>query len=280
MTVTFMVVPQWQGSGSSRAMRLVEGARSIQTDLPTSRTRAIEIPLEAGDDQGSGVARLSSLQIVRDNQLHELRQISSVDPDAWALTIGGDCAVELAAVTHVLSVEADVAVLWFDAHGDLHTPETSPSGAFHGMVVRTLLGEGNPTLLPETALPPDRLVMVGTRALDDAEAAFVDSAGITVLPPDASPQSLLDAVAASGATSVYIHIDLDVLDPAEISGVGFPEPFGITAVALVELITAAKQRFRLVGAGITEFAPADAGQILDDQPTILRLIGALTRDAS
>ena len=257
-------------------MRLVEGARSIQTDLPASRTRVIDIPLEAGDDQGSGVARLSSLQIVRDNQLRALEQISTDDPSAWALTIGGDCAVELASIGHTLSL-GDVAVLWFDAHPDLNTPQSSPSGAFHGMILRTLLGEGDASLVPAVPLLPERTVLVGTRALDDAEAAFVAETGITMLPPDVSPETLLDAIEATGATSIYIHIDLDVLDPAEISGIGFPEPFGTTAVGLVELITAAKARFTLVGAGITEFAPADADQILDDQPTILRLIGALTR---
>jgi arginase len=257
-------------------MRLVEGARSIQSDLPASRTHVIDVPLEAGDDQGSGVARLSSLQIVRDNQLRELSQLTAADPTAWALTIGGDCAVELASVGHSIA-SGDVAVLWFDAHPDLHTPASSRTGAFHGMVLRTLLGEGDASLVPAVALPRERAVLVGTRALDDAEAACVSESELTMLPPDVTPETLIDAIEATGATSIYIHIDLDVLDPAEISGVGFPEPFGITAVALVELITAAKARFPLVGAGITEFAPADAEQILDDQPTILRLIGALTR---
>jgi arginase len=259
-------------------MRLVEGARSIQSDLPASRTHVIDVPLEAGDDQGSGVARLSSLQIVRDNQLRELSQLTAADPTAWALTIGGDCAVELASVGHSIA-SGDVAVLWFDAHPDLHTPASSRTGAFHGMVLRTLLGEGDASLVPAVALPHERAVLVGTRALDDAEAAFVSESELTMLPPDVTAETLIDAIEATGATSIYIHIDLDVLDPAEISGVGFPEPFGITAVALVELIAAAKARFPLVGAGITEFAPADAEQILDDQPTILRLIGALTRQS-
>jgi arginase len=276
VTVTFLVVPQWQGSGSSRAMRLVEGARSIQGDLPTSRTRVIDIPLEAGDDRGSRVARLSSLQIVRDNQVRALEQVDADGPSAWALTIGGDCAVELASIGHTIS-SGDVAVLWFDAHPDLNTPESSPSGAFHGMILRTLLGDGEASLVPAVPLPVNRAVLVGTRALDDAEAEYVGGSGISMLPPDVTPAALVSAIEATGATSIYIHIDLDVLDPSEISGVGFPEPFGMSAVALVELITAAKARFPLVGAGITEFAPADAEQILDDQPTILRLIGALTR---
>jgi arginase len=257
-------------------MRLVEGARSIQSDLPASRTQVIEVPLEAGDDQGSGIARLSSLQIVRDNQLRALEQITAADPTAWALTIGGDCAVELASVGHSIA-SGDVAVLWFDAHPDLNIPASSPTGAFHGMVLRTILGEGDASLVPAVPLPTQHAVLVGTRALDEAEATFVSESGLTVLPPDVTSQALLDAIEATGATSIYIHIDLDVLDPAEISGVGFPEPFGTTAVALVELITAAKARFPLVGAGITEFAPADTEQVLDDQPTILRLIGALTR---
>lgn len=323
VTVTFLVVPQWQGSGSARAMRLVDGAQHIQGDLPSSRTVLVDIPLEAGDDLGSDVARLSSLIAVRDAQLRKLRS-SANDPESWALTVGGDTGVELGSIGSVLGSPrdagasslsdgspvsddspitddssatitsfpddgsspvdgspsagpGDVALVWFSAHPALHTPETSPAGSFQTMVLRTLLGDGDPRLVPATPVPVGNVVLVGARAFDDAEADFARESELrTFAPAEVTADGLVDAVRGTGASTVYIHVDLDVLDPADVSGVGEPEPFGLSAVAVVELIKAVTQRFGVVGAGLTGFAPGSEEQALDDQPTILRIIGALT----
>ena len=74
MTINYVVVPQWQGSGSSRAMQLVDGAESIRGDLPSSATRTVDIPLEAGDHQSTGVHRYSSILLVRDRMRHALAE--------------------------------------------------------------------------------------------------------------------------------------------------------------------------------------------------------------
>src|SRR5690606_8239775 len=100
-------------------------------DLPASKTKAIEIPLEAGDDQGSGVLRCSSLLTVRDRMADAL--LGQTNP---VITIGGDCGVELAPIAHAGKAHPDLALVWFDAHADSHNPATSASGAFHGMVLR------------------------------------------------------------------------------------------------------------------------------------------------
>ncbi len=270
MAVTFVVVPEWQASGSSRAMRLVDGAEAIRGDLPSSSTRIIDVPLEAGDSQGTGVHRLSSIALVRDRMRETLASV-----DGPALTIGGDCGVELGAIEHV--VNDDVAVVWFDAHPDLNTPESSPSGAFNGMVLRTLLGDGPDSLVPPVTVDSARLVLAGTRAFDPDEETLIASRGIPVIPAErVDAAALVAAVEATGASAVYIHVDLDVLDPADIDGLGYPEPFGVRAAVLSETIRALVAQFPLVGAGITEFAPATLAAAVDDMPTILRLIGALT----
>lgn len=273
MAVEFVVVPQWQGSGSSRAMRLAEGAQAIRGDLPAASTRLVEVPLEAGDAQGSAVHRMSSIALVRDRLSEALAGVAGC-----AITIGGDCGVELGAIGHVLSRREDVAVVWFDAHPDLNTPESSRSGAFHGMVLRALLGECEPGLVPPMPLAAERLVLVGARAFDPPEDAFIAERGIPVL--DGDPAALVAAVERTGAASVYLHIDLDVLDPSEFAGLDYAEPFGLGSAALVEHIEALVRRFELAGAGITEFSPASPEAALEDLPTILRIIGALTRRSS
>ncbi len=253
-------------------MRLIDGADAIRGDLPASSTFAVDVPPGAGSNLGSAVHRLSAVQFVRD----ELRATLQ-DAPAPVITIGGDCGVELAAIEHA-AARGDMAVVWIDAHADLNTPESSPSGAFSGMVLRTLLGEGPSELLPATPVLPSHVILAATRSMDDAESDFLEDAGIRVLPPDQlTTASLTEAIVASGATSVYLHIDLDAIDPAEFSCVGLPEPFGISIQGLLDYIGAARAAAPLAGAAVTGFAPSSIESAADDMPTILRIIGALSR---
>jgi arginase len=145
------------------------------------------------------------------------------------------------------------------------------------MILRTLLGDGAPGLVPARPLPANRVVLAGTRAFDDPEYAYVKDAGLAMFEGDAfTTKELLAAVKASGATSIYIHVDVDVLDPGEFEGTGYPEPFGLTVATLIEHIKALKSAFPLAGAGITEFEPSSPEHASSDMPTILRIIGALT----
>jgi arginase len=212
---------------------------------------------------------------VRDAQLAALANNSGL-----AITIGGDCGVDLASVqfaaARAAKADGTMAVVWIDAHADLNTPQGSTTGAFHGMVLRTLLGEGPESLVPEAPLDPRLVVLAGTRALDDDELAFIDQAGIPVIAPEVlDAASITAALAATGASSVYLHVDLDVLDPAEFDSLGYPEPFGISLTTLLEVISAAKAALPLAGAAVTEFAPDSPGAASDDLGSILRIIGAL-----
>lgn len=276
MSSTFLVVPQWQGSGSARAMRLVDGAEAIRRDLPSTATRVIDVPLEAGDSEGTGILRFSAIRLVRERLQRELAGL-----DEPAVVIGGDCGVEYAGVEHAARA-GRVVLLWADAHGDLNTPETSPSGAFHGMVLRSMIDEG----LVDAA----DVLLLGVRELDDAEADFIASAGlrrVTAAEVGDAVAERADAARAAGREPVlYAHVDLDVLDPGVFEGVGFPTPFGLALDELTGALGAARAALPLAGAGLTEFAPAasihgdgDGGDeaLGDDLSVILRILAALTR---
>jgi arginase len=253
----FVVVPQWQGSGSDRAMRLATGAVRIAEDLPRAATTFVEVPLEAGSALDTGVVRASSVLRVR-----EALAATLAHGQGPAVTIGG---------------------VWFDAHADLNVPEESPSGAFHGMVLRSILGDGPPAFASRSAVAPGRTVLAGVRPMDPGEEAFAAGAGVTILPgSDGTADAIVAALRSTGATSVYIHIDLDVLDPSAVTAVNHPEPFGLTVPGLIDAVKAIRAEFELAGAGITEFAPPDEGTagaddpaVGDDLTTVLRLIGAL-----
>lgn len=238
-----------------------------------SATLPVEVPTEAGTDEGTGLLRLSSLRQVRAAHLAALAGVSGL-----VITIGGDCGADLAGVQHAAAMQDAMALVWIGAHGNLFSPQESPTGAFHGMVLRTLLGEGPAELVAEVAVPSSRVVLAGTRALDNTELAYIDRVGMKViLPEKLNPGSLTAALEACGATSVYLHIDLDVLDPAGFGSVGYPEPFGISLDELLALIDAAKAALPLVGAAVTEFAPSSADAAASELGSILRIIGALAR---
>lgn len=283
MTATFLVVPQWQGSGSSRAMRLVDGAHAIRADLPSAATRLIDVPLEAGDSEGTGILRYSAIRLVRERLERELAEL-----DSTPIVIGGDCGVEYAGLEHAAR-QGRVVLLWADAHADLNTPETSPSGAFHGMVLRSLIDAG--------VVAPADVLLLGVRDLDEAEAQFIESSGMPRIEPHDAGARVAERVAAARAEGVepvlYAHVDLDVLDPAVFGGVGFPAPFGLSLEQLTTAIGAARAELPLAGAGLTEFAPApereavpgDSAGATDDGDesasdaltVILRILAALSR---
>ncbi|MGP3535366.1 arginase family protein [Microbacterium sp. RD1] len=265
----FVVVPQWQGSPAARAMLLRDGAEAIAGDLPRAATVVLDVPLEAGDAQGTRIHRLSAL-----------RRIAASLDDALAgsaeraVVVGGDCSVSIpAAARHAGD---DLAIVWVDAHADINDAETSPSGSLAGMALRALVG-GVPDALPTAATTPDRVVLVGARDRDAAEDAFLTSHGVTDLSVDdlADPEALARAVRATGASRVYVHIDLDVLDPAEFTGSAWGVPFGLGVANLVAALQTLRAETEIVGATIAGFAPASPAAAVDDLGSILRLVGAV-----
>ncbi|MGF3053760.1 arginase family protein [Microbacterium sp. YY-03] len=267
----FVIVPQWQGSPSPRAMALADGADAISGDLPRSAVVRVEVPVEAGESLQSGVLRASSLQKVR----RGIADVLVSETDRCVL-IGGDCSIAVAGIDHVY--HPDLAVIWFDAHADLNSTSSSPSGAFAGMAARALLGDVPSELaLSGENLAAHRLFVAGSRALDDDEAAFVEESEVSLFPVDAlrDPVALVNAVRASGASRIYIHVDLDVLDPAHVTGVQNPMPFGLDPAELTATIVALRDAFELSGASLAGFAPSTPAAAVEDLGTILRIIGAL-----
>lgn len=265
--VRFLVVPQWQGSPAPRAMLLVDGASAIAGDLPRASTTVLDVPVEAGESLGTGVRRLSALLRTRE-LVHEAMTADTV-------VVGGDCSVTVAALAALPGGTDDLAVVWCDAHADMNTPETSPSGAFSGMSLRAALGEGEPQLALAPGIPRDRVITVGMRDLDDAEVAALDDLVQLSVNDLDDVDSLADAVEATGASRVWVHIDVDVLDPAEIAGVSSPSPFGLSPAALSAAVRALRTRVPLAGATIAGFAPRTPADAVEDLGALLRLVGAV-----
>lgn len=256
-------------------MQLVDGAAAIRGDLPSVATRDVPVPDGAGDALGTGISRFSSLVTVRERLREALD--TTAEP---AVCIGGGCGIEIAAIDRAMARHAgDLAVVWLDAHPDLHTPDTAPSGSFDRMALRSVLGDGHEVLSASAPVAREQVVIAGMRSMDDAEARYLDDSRMRSLPArDFSVDLLTEAVDAVDAAAVYIHLDLDVLDPAEIDGTHWAEPFGPTTAAVADAIRTIGRHRTIAGAGITGFAPATPAAAEPDLPVVLRLLGALTAE--
>ena len=157
---------------------------------------------------------------------------------ALPLVLGGDHSVALGTLGGLASVHGLGGVLWIDAHSDINTPETSPSGNVHGMALAAALGMAGPgfesEVWPLPAVDPKRVALVGTRLLDDGERTLLRDAGVRVFSMsevdrigiERAIRESLDRIAGGGF--VHVSLDMDVLDPEIAPGVGTPVRGGLT----------------------------------------------------
>jgi arginase len=157
--------------------------------------------------------------------------------DQFPLVLGGDHSIAMGTVAGLLDAWGDVGVLWVDAHGDINTPETSPSGNVHGMPVATILGKsglGSRLGWTSRAVQPGRVVLFGTRTLDPGERRVIKDLGVRMFTMSEIDQRgvkacLDEAITQLGGTGgIHISFDIDAVDPLEAPGVGTPWPGGLT----------------------------------------------------
>lgn len=189
--------------------------------------------------------------------------ISEYNPER-IFTLGGDCGVEVAPISFLNRKHNGVAVIWLDAHGDLNTPGSSPSKHFHGMPLRSLLGQGNAHITSQlfATLVPSQIFLVGTRELDEPEQAFISQNGLRIFSVSSVNEGqnypLLSAIDATGFRKIYIHLDLDVLEPTDFPDVACRTPGGIRVGHLERLLSELIDRFEIVGSSILEFMPVES----------------------
>jgi arginase len=151
---------------------------------------------------------------------------------ALPLVLGGDHSCALGSLVGMAKARGAGGVVWLDAHGDLNTPETSPSGNVHGMVLAAALGRAGDSFRrdgwPLPAIEPGKLALVGVRSLDDGERLLLqelDAKIFTMSEVDriGVEPCMREALAhAAGAAFLHVSLDMDVVDPDYAPGVGTP----------------------------------------------------------
>lgn len=155
------------------------------------------------------------------------------------IILGGDHSIALGSVSGAARGNGAVGVIWYDAHADFNTAETSPSGNIHGMILAALAGYGDPRLVnaagPGPHVDPRHVVIVGARDLDAGEKELLRAADVRVFTmSDLDTRGMASvtrealALATDGNRRLHVSFDMDVVDPREAPGVGTPVPGGIT----------------------------------------------------
>ena len=160
------------------------------------------------------------------------------------VVLGGCCCSHVGAIEALSSREECLAVIWIDAHGDLNTPATSPSGNAWGMPLRMVLDDG--------AVLAKHVALVGARNLDPPEVEFIDASGIHT--GDGAIERAL-----AGADAVYVALDADSVEPGELA-VFMPEPDGLRLAEIEELLADVAASTRIAGIGFTGLVRDEANE--------------------
>jgi arginase len=167
----------------------------------------------------------------------------AIREDRFPLVLGGDHSVAvgtIAGVSHAARQRQEkIGVIWIDAHADMNTPETSPSGNIHGMPLACCIGKGPAELTNilgyAPKLDPANVVLIGVRDVDAIERQCVRESGVTAFTmrdiDERGLREVMDralAIAGAGTAGIHLSLDMDVVDPDEAPGVGTPVRGGMT----------------------------------------------------
>ena len=220
----------------------------------------VRVPRAWGDG-GETMADAAQLElpypdaaVIEADSLPEQNLLLASELPARPIVLGGCCCSHVGAIEALSAGEECLAVVWIDAHGDLNTPASSPSGNAWGMPLRMVIDDG--------AVLPRNVALVGARNLDPPEVEFIESSEI---------QTGEGAVerALAGADAVYVALDCDVFDPSELA-VFMPEPDGLRLTEVEELLRDLAARTRVAGLGLTGLVRDPA-----NEPKLALLAGAL-----
>jgi arginase len=182
---------------------------------------------------------------------------------ALPLVLSGNCNSALGTLA---GLDPGTGVVWFDAHGDFNTPETSPSGYFDGMALAVATGRCWRTLMGRmpgfSAVLDQQVVLVGARDIDPEEGQLLRASAVAHVPAEglrrgdfAALDAALDALARR-VRQIYLHLDLDVHDPTEAPANSYAAPDGPSRAQVLEAVEHVGARFPIAAAALAAYDPS------------------------
>jgi arginase len=245
------------------------GRRSVGVGLGPARL--LEAGLANQLREAGHEVRESTVELPVDVASHELARTTAVqrelargvrdavERNELPIVLAGNCST---AVGTLAARPEGTAVVWFDAHGDFNTAETTTSGMVDGLALSMVTGRAlrNLTASVDGFTPVDehRVILVGARDLDPPEEAAIRSSAMQWLTAGAAESSLRDAIRRCGQPTppVYVHLDLDVLDPADARANQYAAPGGLSPRALVRTLEAIAAVTPVYALAITAYDPS------------------------
>lgn len=197
------------------------------------------------------------------------RVAKSIEDQHFPIVIGGDHAIAVgtwSGIIQALDAHEAFGLIWFDAHMDSHTPQTTPSGNIHGMPLAALLGHGSSELVEmttsDTKLNPAHVVLIGVRSYEKEEAALLASMNVKIYYVEEVKERGLAVVFEEALNKVTSHtkgfgisLDIDVFDPTIAPGTGTPEPNGLFQEEVCLALKRARKHALYKALEIAEFNP-------------------------
>ncbi len=204
------------------------------------------------NDEGDILVDASTKNENKDLQLKNLNEVVRVDTKLaqkvaeivtqkrFPLVFGGDHSIAIGTLAGLAEHYKNLGVIWYDAHADLNTADTSPSGNIHGMPLAVSIGLGHERLVnlysDGPKVQPENVVIIGARSVDPGERALIKERGIKVFSMHeidrygmtAVMEQAMDYLRSRNVDGVHLSLDLDGLDPLYTPGVGTPVPGGIS----------------------------------------------------
>ncbi len=240
----------------------------LRADLEESGHEVVDLgnlPLMLGDEVEPGSARAKYLdEIVRMAGSIADAVAAVIERGGFPLVLGGDHSVSLGSVAGAARGRS-IGLIWIDAHGDFNTPDTTPSGNVHGMILAALTGFGDPRMVDlehgRPTVDPKRAALVGVRELDSGERRLLKESGLHVFTMSEIDRLGMGSVIeqavdlVSAPDGVHLSLDLDAVDPHEAPGVGTPVPGGLSYREVQLAMETAASQANLLSMDVVEVNP-------------------------
>ncbi|MFC0523806.1 arginase [Pontibacillus salicampi] len=224
------------GPSAIRYAGIVERLEQLEYDIEDLGDVAIPRP----DRKEEQKSHLRNLKEVAEGNANLARTVDDeVNKGRFPLIIGGDHSIAIGSLAGIAKHYNQLGVIWYDAHGDLNTESTSPSGNIHGMPLAVSLGIGHEELVNiesyQPKIKPENIVIIGARSLDDGEKELIQDKGIKVYTMHEIDRMGMTSVIQESVDylqdkcdGVHLSLDLDGLDPQDAPGVGTPVMGGMS----------------------------------------------------
>ena len=223
--------------------------------------------IELGEEQKSeSGAKLKNLDYIK-NVCEELADgvTKIIVNKEFPFLLGGDHSMAIGTIAGLAKRYKNLGVIWFDAHGDLNTEDTSPSGNIHGMPLAISLGLGEKSLVEIGGLSPkvkiENVVLIGCRDLDAGEVKLINEKGIKLFDMDDIKKLGIEVITKqalahlNGCDGIHLSYDVDAISPDVIPGTGTTVEGGLSYVESVKMLEVLKDSNKITSLELVEVNP-------------------------